>query len=197
MSTPMKLKRPVNVGDKTITELVFRGHSVARDYLAFDIPGGTAQRQALIASMADLDIAVVQALDGRDYQKAARYCDELIDADDAAIKAYLAALQKDGAHILAEKTKRLKEPLQFGKKTFNELTFRDHTIAGDYLAFDMRGGTLQRITLVAGIAGVDEEIVLKLHGLDYQIAIAHVDAMIEADEKEVFSDLPAGDAVKK
>ena len=42
----------------------------------------------------------------------------------------------------------LKHPLTFGKKTIDSLTFRDHTTAGDYLAFDQRGGVAQRIALV-------------------------------------------------
>jgi len=193
----MKLKKPLSIEGKPLAELVFRSHTEARDYLAFDQAGGTAQRQALVASITGLPLAVIQTMHGADYQAAARHCDAMIDADEAAIKAYLKELKEADGSILATAEKRLKAPLQFGKLSVKELRFRDHTVAGDYLAFDLRGGTKKRIALVASIAGVDEAIVEKLHGLDYQIAIAHVDAMIEEDEKSVFADLPQQDAVKK
>ena len=51
----------------------------------------------------------------------------------------------------------LKHPLTFGKKTIDSLTFRDHTTAGDYLAFDQRGGVAQRIALIASLTGTDDD----------------------------------------
>lgn len=79
----------------------------------------------------------------------------------------------------------LKHPLVLGKITISELTFRDHTIAADYLSFDQRGGVAQRIALIASITGTDEELIKKLHGTDYRAAEKIVDAMIESDEEEV------------
>lgn len=78
----------------------------------------------------------------------------------------------------------LKHPLTFGKTTVVELTFRDHTVAGDYLAFDERGGVAQRIALIASLTGTDEALVKQLHGVDYRAAEKLADDMIEADENE-------------
>ena len=60
----------------------------------------------------------------------------------------------------------LKHPLTFGKKTIDSLTFRDHTTAGDYLAFDQRGGVAQRIALIASLTGTDESVIRQLRGPD-------------------------------
>lgn len=77
----------------------------------------------------------------------------------------------------------LKHPLTIGKVTISELTFRDYTTAGDYLAFDMRGGVAQRIALIASLTGTDESLIKQLRGVDYRAAEAIADAMINADEK--------------
>lgn len=79
---------------------------------------------------------------------------------------------------------RLKHPLEFGKTKVEELNFRDHTIAADYLSFDQRGGVAQRIALIASLAGTDEALIKQLHGSDYRAAEKIADAMIEADEAE-------------
>lgn len=76
----------------------------------------------------------------------------------------------------------LKHPLTFGKKTVDSLTFRDHTTAGDYLAFDQKGGVAQRIALIASLTGTDESLIKQLHGADYRAAERIADEMIEADE---------------
>lgn len=76
----------------------------------------------------------------------------------------------------------LKHPLEFGKTTVSELTFRDHTTAGDYLSFDQRGGVAQRIALIASLTGTDEALIKQLHGADYRAAEKIADSMIEADE---------------
>jgi hypothetical protein len=78
----------------------------------------------------------------------------------------------------------LKHPLEFGKITVNDLAFRDHATAGDYLAFDQRGGVAQRIALIASLTGTDEEMVKQLHGVDYRAAVKIADDLIDADEKE-------------
>jgi len=77
---------------------------------------------------------------------------------------------------------KLKVPLVFGTKTIDELTFRDYTVAADYLAFDKRGGVGQRHALIASMTGTDEALVQKLRGVDYRRAERIVNAMIEADE---------------
>lgn len=79
----------------------------------------------------------------------------------------------------------LKHPLTLGKTTISKLTFRDYTTAGDYLAFDVRGGVAQRIALIASLTGTDEEIIKKLRGPDYRAAEAIADDLIAADEAVV------------
>lgn len=78
----------------------------------------------------------------------------------------------------------LKHPLTFGKKTIDSLTFRDYTTAGDYLAFDQRGGVAQRIALIASLTGTDESLIRQLHGPDYRTAEKMADELIQADEAE-------------
>ncbi|WP_050469162.1 phage tail assembly protein [Herbaspirillum chlorophenolicum] len=78
----------------------------------------------------------------------------------------------------------LKYPLTLGKTSIKKLTFRDYTVAGDYLSFDVRGGVAQRIALIASLTGTDEEIVKQLRGPDYQAAANMADAMINADEEQ-------------
>lgn len=95
----------------------------------------------------------------------------------------------------------LKHPLTFGKLTVNKLTFRDYTTAGDYLAFDRRGGVAQRIALIASMSGTDEALVQQLRGADYQAAAKIVDDMIANDEESLVTDSAApkteGDGEKK
>ena len=86
---------------------------------------------------------------------------------------------------------RLSHPLSFGKQEVAELKFRDYTTAADYLSFDKRGGVAQRIALIASVAGVDEALVLQLHGKDYLAAEAVVNALLAYDEA------PEGDLEKK
>lgn len=76
----------------------------------------------------------------------------------------------------------LKHPLTFGKTTVASLTFRDYTTAGDYLAFDKRGGVAQRIALIASLTGTDESLVTQLRGPDYRAAEKMADALIQSDE---------------
>ena len=77
---------------------------------------------------------------------------------------------------------QLKHPLTFGKKIIDSLTFRDHTTAGDYLAFDQRSGVAQRIALIANLTGTDEGLIKQLHGPDYRAAEKIADDLIQADE---------------
>jgi hypothetical protein len=77
---------------------------------------------------------------------------------------------------------KLKYPLVFGKKTIEELTFRDYTTAEDYLSFDAKGGVAQTIGLIASLTGTDEDIIRKLRGTDYRAASRIADRMILDDD---------------
>lgn len=85
----------------------------------------------------------------------------------------------------------LKHPLTFGKTTVSSLTFRDHTTAGDYLAFDNKGGVAQQIALIASLTGTDESMIKQLRGSDYRAASKMADDMIAADSE------PGEDAAEK
>lgn len=79
----------------------------------------------------------------------------------------------------------LKHPLQIGKKTIDQLTFRDYATANDLIAFDEHGATRQTIALIANLTGTDEAIIGRLHVTDFRAADAMASALIkpEADEK--------------
>lgn len=77
----------------------------------------------------------------------------------------------------------LKHPLTFGKTTVSALTFRDHTTAGDYLAFDNKGGVAQQIALIASLTGTDESMIKQLHGADYRAASKMADDLMQADSE--------------
>lgn len=66
----LTLEFPIKIGEKTISSLNFREEAIAEDYLSFDLPGGHARTQALIASLCGADIIVVRRLRGPDYLKA-------------------------------------------------------------------------------------------------------------------------------
>lgn len=91
----------------------------------------------------------------------------------------------------------LKHPITVGTATVAELTLRDHTIAEDYLAFDQRGGVAQRIALIASIAGTDEALIKKLHGVDYQRAERVVDLLLRDDEAQAEDGAEAAKVVEK
>jgi hypothetical protein len=76
---------------------------------------------------------------------------------------------------------KLTKPITIGKKTLESLTFRDYTIAEDYLAFDNRGGVAQRIALIAAISGTDEAVIKQLHGADYLRAEKLVSVLLDHD----------------
>lgn len=79
----------------------------------------------------------------------------------------------------------LKHPIVVSDKvTISELNFRDHTIAADYLAFDVRGGVAQRIALIANIAGTEEAVVKRMNGIDYRRAEVIVDKLMTDDEAQ-------------
>lgn len=82
------------------------------------------------------------------------------------------------------KTLTLKHPIPVGDAKITELKFREYTTAGDYLAFDVRGGVAQAISLICKLSGQDEQVVEALRGPDYRAAKEIVDAIIAADEKE-------------
>lgn len=79
----------------------------------------------------------------------------------------------------------LKHPIILSdSKTVTELSFRDHTLAADYLSFDRRGPVAQRFALIASLTGTDEVLIERLRGIDYRRAEAMADELIDADEKE-------------
>ena len=79
----------------------------------------------------------------------------------------------------------LKHPIKLTEnKEIKELSFREYTIAADYLSFDKRGGVAQRFALIASLTGTDESLIERLRGIDYRRAEAMADALIEADAKE-------------
>ena len=78
----------------------------------------------------------------------------------------------------------LRYPVEVGKTQVTELNLRDHTIAEDYLSFDVRGGVAQRIALIASIAGTDEALVKRLRGVDYQRAEREVERLLKDDEAQ-------------
>jgi hypothetical protein len=82
----------------------------------------------------------------------------------------------------------LTKPLTFGNKTIEALTFRDYTLAEDYLAFDTRGGVAQNIALIASLTGQDEAVIRKLSGRDYKAAYRIADKLLAADD-EAFGDV--------
>jgi hypothetical protein len=93
---------------------------------------------------------------------------------------------------------KLKHPLTFGKKTIDQLNFRDYTTAGDYLSFDKRGGVAQRIALIAGLSGTDEALIEQLRGPDWLAAERMADALLDADNAvEVEENADSEDAAEK
>ena len=84
----------------------------------------------------------------------------------------------------------LLHPIPMGKTQISSLTFREHTTAGDYLAFDRSGGVSQTIALIANLTGTDEEVIKRLHGSDYKRAKGLADKLLDQDEKDA-SDTPA------
>ncbi len=98
---------------------------------------------------------------------------------------------------------KLNHPLAFGKKTVEELTFRDHSTAADYLSYDQRGGVAQRISLIASLTGTDESLVQQLRGSDYRRAEQMAENIMAADEAEALADgelfpkTPAQEAAEK
>lgn len=78
----MKLNHPITFGKSTITELKFRDHPIASDYLSFDRRGGVAQRIALIASLTGMDEAVIGRLHGVDYRRAEAMADKMMEDDE-------------------------------------------------------------------------------------------------------------------
>jgi hypothetical protein len=86
----------------------------------------------------------------------------------------------------------LKTPLSVGKTTVGELTFRDYTIAEDYLAFDTKGGVAQNIALIAALSGTDETLIRRLRGPDYRAATRLVDKIMQDEDV-----MQEGDTVKK
>lgn len=83
---------------------------------------------------------------------------------------------------------KLFHPLTAGKLTIDELSFRDHLTAADYLSFDQRGGVAQRIAMIASLTGTDKAVIEMLHGADYRRAEAMSEKMMADDEAEALTD---------
>lgn len=79
----LKLKHPLKFGEKTVTELTFRDHPIASDYLSFDQRGGVAQRISLIASLTGTDEVMIGRLSGSDYRRAEAMADKMMAEDEA------------------------------------------------------------------------------------------------------------------
>lgn len=78
-----KLKHPIAIGDKkSITEIKFRDHTTAEDYLSFDQFGGVAQMITLIASLTGTDETLVKKLSGYDYRRAREIANKILAADE-------------------------------------------------------------------------------------------------------------------
>ncbi|MDR0633624.1 MAG: phage tail assembly protein [Azoarcus sp.] len=90
-------------------------------------------------------------------------------------------------------TLKLAHPITLGRKTVEELTFRDYTTAADYLSFDTRGGVAQNIAMIASLSGTDEALVRQLRGPDYLAAVGLFEKILRDDQ--VFSE--AGDDAEK
>jgi hypothetical protein len=88
---------------------------------------------------------------------------------------------------------KLRHPIPLGSKPIEELTFRDYTVAADYLSFDVRGGVAQNIALIASLTGTDEALIRQLRGPDYRAATAIADGMLAKDGEAAGE----GDAEKK
>ena len=82
----LTLQRPLQLGKIEVTELNFRDHTIAEDYLAFDKQGGVATMIALIASVSGTDEALIRRLDGRDYMAAKNIVDNLLNADSEEVE---------------------------------------------------------------------------------------------------------------
>jgi hypothetical protein len=91
-------------------------------------------------------------------------------------------------------TLKLTHPITLGRKTIEELTFRDYTTAADYLSFDTRGGVAQNIAMIASLSGTDEALVRQLRGPDYLAAVSLFERILRDDQ--TFSE-PDDDAGKK
>lgn len=80
---------------------------------------------------------------------------------------------------------KLKHPLTVGDRQITELTFRDHAVANDLLAFDESGPNRQTIGLIANMSGMDEVLIGKLRLPDFRAADKIVSDLLKdkADEK--------------
>ena len=82
------------------------------------------------------------------------------------------------------KTLKLKHPLAFGKKTVDELKFREYATAEDLLAFDETGPNRQTIALLASLTGTDESLIKQLHVVDYRAADVIASELIRPETGE-------------
>ncbi|MDR0700952.1 MAG: phage tail assembly protein [Azoarcus sp.] len=78
---------------------------------------------------------------------------------------------------------KLQHPVTVGRREVEALTFRGYTTAGDYLAFDQRGGVSQNIALIASLTGTDESLIRQLRGPDYLAASRIADKLIAGDSE--------------
>lgn len=95
---------------------------------------------------------------------------------------------------------KLKYPIKMGAGAteVGELAFREHAVAGDFLAFDQVGPNRQTITLIASLTGTDAALIERLHAADYRAADVIASGLIavetegDGEGKPGASSLPAG-----
>lgn len=96
--TPHTLKHPIVISEnKTITEVKLKEFPQGKDYLAFDLPGRNAQLIALVASMTNNDVSIVELMHGDDFKELSLICDKL------AYPEFYKAEDKKEAKAAAEK----------------------------------------------------------------------------------------------
>ena len=81
----LTLKVPVPIGSsgRTISELKFRAHTLAEDYLGLDVDGGIARAIAMIASFTSNDVSIIRRISGSDFLAANKKTTAIIEADSA------------------------------------------------------------------------------------------------------------------
>jgi len=99
----LTLKHPLTFGQTKITELTFRDHTTAADYLSFDQRGGVAQRIALIASLTGTDESMIGVLHGADYRRAEQMSERMMAEDEAEALTDEELFPKTPAQEAAEK----------------------------------------------------------------------------------------------
>lgn len=75
---PHPLKHAIIISEnKTITEVKLKEFPQGKDYLAYDLQGRNAQLIALIASMTNTDVSIVEIMHGEDFKELSLKCDQM------------------------------------------------------------------------------------------------------------------------